>query len=290
MNENMQNVHTVPQQMTASEALTSTTVPTSENPKQPLYKKWWIYVIVVFGVLMLCGLISICMIIVLADIGDEVVNERPILIEESALEEDGQLAAESNATESDDNLQIENIQDAMYYAFGMFDPIEASGSGDSIVRDLPGGIFAVIVTHDGTRNFAIHGIDDRNDQVELLVNAVGTYSGTVLAGDRNDDIVGLSITADGSWTITVVPIGSLPELVLGEDYIGDQVRIWHAEVNDLSIVHSGERNFAVRSISARGTDLLVNQIGDYSGVVLAPAGFCVIEVVADGTWSISSTD
>jgi|GEM_PF-5810502 len=100
MNEDMQ---TTPQAAT-QEAFTSATVPTPENPKQPLYKKWWIYVIAVFGVLMLCGFISICMIIALADTSDdEVVSEQPILIEESASEE---VADDSEDAEEDPAIQV----------------------------------------------------------------------------------------------------------------------------------------------------------------------------------------
>ena len=49
-------------------------------------------------------------------------------------------------------------------------------------------------THNGSSNFAILGWGDRRD---LLVNEIGTYSGTVRLGNP----LALEIKADGEWTL-----------------------------------------------------------------------------------------
>ena len=52
-----------------------------------------------------------------------------------------------------------------------------------------------------------------------------------------------------------------------------------------TIRHGGSSNFVV---SAWGSswDLLVNEIGNYSGTVRVPAGTVIFEVQADGNWTI----
>lgn len=37
-----------------------------------------------------------------------------------------------------------------------------------------------------------------------------------------------------------------------------------------------------------GTDLLVNEIGNYSGETLLPDGTLVLEITADGAWTMSA--
>jgi len=51
--------------------------------------------------------------------------------------------------------------------------------------------------------------------------------------------------------------------------------------------HAGKGNFAVVSYADAGRDLLVNEIGTYSGNVLIPAGLVLLAVSADGKWSFT---
>jgi hypothetical protein len=53
------------------------------------------------------------------------------------------------------------------------------------------------------------------------------------------------------------------------------------------IAHSGESNFAIWHYSGDGSDLIVNEIGPVSGGYRWPSGVAVIEVSADGPWSIA---
>lgn len=53
-----------------------------------------------------------------------------------------------------------------------------------------------------------------------------------------------------------------------------------------TITHSGRSNFSIWSYG-EGSDLLVNEIGNYTGQVRWQAGLALIEIGADGSWSIS---
>jgi hypothetical protein len=74
---------------------------------------------------------------------------------------------------------------------------------------------------------------------------------------------------------------------------GDDVIVFESENGGLAlfrITHAGESNFAVKLFAADGQylDLLVNEIGSYDGKRVAPipAGQYVLEITADGYWTI----
>jgi hypothetical protein len=54
----------------------------------------------------------------------------------------------------------------------------------------------------------------------------------------------------------------------------------------LKLRHKGDGNFAVWGYGLDGTDLLVNEIGSYTGEVLT-SGAQILELTADGAWSVS---
>lgn len=72
-----------------------------------------------------------------------------------------------------------------------------SGSGDAVLLVPSGCTSAKITGNSGSNHFAVKGYGDYYD---LLVNTLDPYSGTVRL-ERN--IVVLTITAEGSWQITV---------------------------------------------------------------------------------------
>jgi hypothetical protein len=53
------------------------------------------------------------------------------------------------------------------------------------------------------------------------------------------------------------------------------------------ISHQGSGNFAIWAYSEDGTDLLVNEIGTYTGESLLADGTFVLEITADGSWTIT---
>lgn len=177
-------------------------------------------------------------------------------------------------------------------AYGDFDSIEESGSGDSLIT-LPAGIPAAVVvaTHDGSRNFVVNVLDQDNSPTgDLLVNTIGSYSGVTaygLGGSFGGEPTRLEINADGNWTINIQPISSLD--TIAETGTGDAVGSYVGGAGALAATHSGERNFVVQQYTnqAFSFGLLINEIGSYSGTVPLSAGPSVITVQADGNWTLT---
>lgn len=199
-------------------------------------------------------------------------------VEEEATNEPSASPTEEEAAE----------EPSVYENFGIFDPVKKSASGDAVVK-LGGAADAVAVavkaTHKGESNFVVKSLDADNDSVELLVNEIGNYSGTtvlVLDGEKR-----LKIDADGPWTITVSPIADMKEVDPPANGRGDAVLVYSGGPADWKIKHKGESNFVVKQFGDDGTDLLINEIGTYSGVQPVGSGPSVITISADGSWSIT---
>ena len=174
--------------------------------------------------------------------------------------------------------------------WGDFAPVSQSGTGDTLIT-LPEGASGGIVTatHNGQRNFAIAVLDASNGSTgELLVNTIGTYSGTTAWGvNALSEGARLQVTADGDWTITLSPMGSAP--VVTESGTGDGVFLYDGDAAALTATHDGSRNFVIieETSDAFSIGLLVNEIGTYSGTVPLSAGPSVLTVTADGNWTLA---
>ncbi|NKB92205.1 MAG: hypothetical protein GKR85_08005 [Candidatus Nanopelagicales bacterium] len=173
-----------------------------------------------------------------------------------------------------------------------------TGSGDALVN-VPRTYKPVIVsaTHQGKSNFIISGIGRDGESESWLVNEIGPYSGTVLVDtasfsgfSQKNPIVALEIKADGEWTVRTRPLAAAPRARQGTG-VGDQVvklRMTVGGLKKITLEHSGAGNFIVEAVDRKGgTDLLVNEIGEYSGGARVPAGTRFLSVRADGEWSFS---
>lgn len=172
-------------------------------------------------------------------------------------------------------------------------PRSYSGFGDDIVKIAKHGntAEALAITHQGGRNFIVESLDSSLKDVDLLVNTIGNYSGTVLmdaSGYTRVQTDSLKIRAGGAWTITLIPLqaiksfdGSVPI-----EGAGDDVFYYRGRTTSALFAHTGSRNIVLRTHGNRG-DLLVNNIGSYTGRVVWAEG--LYEVSADGPWSATLT-
>lgn len=121
-------------------------------------------------------------------------------------------------------------------------------------------------------------------KADLLVNEIGAYSGTHLidTSTRSGPTSTVEITADGSWTLDIADITTASDATSGA---GDSV-VWVKSGNKVAITHDGEHNFVVTAVGARSGDLLVNEIGPYTGTkaIDTPA---IVDITADGNWTIT---
>lgn len=166
-------------------------------------------------------------------------------------------------------------------------PKEYAGFGDDVVTITKHGTGAqvAVIQHTGGSNFAVHTLDATMDTTDLLVNTIGNYSGTVLFDtSTRDQTTALKITAGGNWTVKLVPLSSVRTFdgtapMTGR---GDDVFYYKGAAKAATFTHNGTSNIAVHTYGTR-PDLLINEIGAYTGTVVWAPG--LYKVTADGDWS-----
>lgn len=171
-------------------------------------------------------------------------------------------------------------------------PQTFSGTGSEVLILTPLGeaVYFATVTHNGSRNIALWSVDENGQNIDLLVNEIGTYAGDVALNFREDPAA-LRIEADGEWTIELVHLSQAPRWDGASKYegSGDSIVIVDGVADGLTpitLTHDGESNFTVWSWG-ENVDLIVNEIGRYDGTTLLPNGSLVLQVTADGNWTLA---
>ncbi|MGL4484549.1 MAG: hypothetical protein ACRCUS_06320 [Anaerovoracaceae bacterium] len=211
-----------------------------------------------------------------------------IYVFESLEFNDGREIAETEL-EPDVEESRDRILDIADVGYGWFLPYKIKGDGDKVIQKLmDASTYMMAVKHSGGSNFAIKGLDSDGDLVDIYVNEIGNYKGTVAVGFPNDAPTKLQITADGNWSIEFKPISEASKLEYGKRYKGSKILYFDGYENfDAKIEHLGKSNFAIWLAGLDEKDLLVNEVGKYKGVVPINdiSGFFIVE--ADGKWSIT---
>lgn len=162
-----------------------------------------------------------------------------------------------------------------------------SGKGDDVVSDITvgDGLYKVHFTHNGRRNFIVKAYDANNDW-DLLVNEIGKYDGYVLL--LGESPFAFEITANGEWAYTIEPLSKTPDAEFAGkgNYVTGLCTI---SSGAWEFTHDGDSNFAVWIYTTDGRDLLVNEIGSYTGkklITIPDGSLAVFAINADGNWSI----
>lgn len=176
-----------------------------------------------------------------------------------------------------------------------------TGTGPTVTDEfsLASVATAVIFSHDGESNFAIHWLDDDGDTVELVVNEIGAIEGARVMGTPEHGDYRFDIEADGAWELTVLQPFAPPEHEYGlpADAAGtghDVVGVVALEGDQvISATHDGESNFIVHLIDEESsggfddTELVINEIGEFDGETHSTfEGYAFVGIQADGDWTI----
>ena len=139
-------------------------------------------------------------------------------------------------------------------------------------------------------NFIVWALDMDLESIDLLVNEIGTYRGArpVNLGGFfwPDPIRHLEVAASGPWTVRVESLDLARRLTNSlSGTTDDVVTLGATGVADFT--YSGSGNYIVWAYSLDGdADLLVNEIGSYSGANIIPSWADYLDVVAIGNWTI----
>lgn len=165
-------------------------------------------------------------------------------------------------------------------------PAVLTGTGASVVP-LPGReLYVATITHDGGGNFAVWALNDALEQIDLLVNEIGPYTGRKPINLLDSETAQLSIEADGNWSVTLEPGATGVRRFGRRGTYGSGSDVLYATASKVfTITHDGESNFAVWNYTTTSSDLVVNEIDRYTGQHVLREGIVVIE--ADGVWTIT---
>ena len=178
-------------------------------------------------------------------------------------------------------------------SYGSLSSQTLDGYGDNIVTwNGNGGIMSFKHTGSGYVGVTTYGIN--GEYIDLLVNEAGNYSGNHLFGIwSGEEVSEFEIQADGGWELSLKSVFSGAKKVSGTSISGKGADVINAtsacEYNKIQISHNGDGYFGVWAISPKSLfpeDLLVNEVGTYSGVVRLPEDFELIVIEADGNWQI----
>jgi hypothetical protein len=174
-------------------------------------------------------------------------------------------------------------------------PISYSGRGSDVVKFKKPVTDPILVTTTWSGpedNNTIYAVDKDGNEGDLLVNTIGSYEGTTLINIHDgDSVAALKVEGSGRWKVTLKPLtaakrwdGSKTLSGRGDDviYVGD--------------VFDGLDSLSFKSTRAEGNitvyalgdseDLLVNEIGNFSGKYLVPDGVSFLHISSDGRWAM----
>lgn len=99
------------------------------------------------------------------------------------------------------------------------------------------------------------------------------------------------MTASGPWTVTYYPLTEARvesgSTITG---VGDDVFLLDEETSGLTTGEfstDGGGNFAIWGYTGSGRDLLVNEIGPYTGQGIVDQGTILFQVSAEAAWTVS---
>lgn len=169
------------------------------------------------------------------------------------------------------------------------------GRGDkvlSITRPVQAGPFLVELEGRGTDNFVVWTLDADLETDKLLANAIGAYRGRALVDERSSRTSRLKIEADGAWTVRLFGLDAARPLTERLTGTGPETVRWAGPRTVLAMRHRGTGNFIVGTFAEHGGDesylgTLANAIGDYEGESILPKGPCLIELEAEGDWTLT---
>lgn len=166
-----------------------------------------------------------------------------------------------------------------------------SGSGNAFQPyHVPDYAAIAKMTHGGSRNFIVY-IRHPDGKRDLLINTIGSYTGTVLLING----VGLEVTSDSYWRVDIESLALADEWgwTIGK-LIGSSDNVLRvtpvSETTRTGRISIGSGFVAVWAYDADGHGTLVyDEIGPNSKIVSYPPGTWLLEILADTGYNIYPT-
>lgn len=172
-----------------------------------------------------------------------------------------------------------------------YESFTISGTGsETVTFRAPDDLATVLeVTYDGRAAFSVTTLDSDSETIEVLVDTEGPYEGSravnLLVGEV---ISAISIAAEGDWSITATYLGALERSVDEATGSGDDVVLMDITSPSMAIRHEGDGAFSIYMWTFDDQGYVVQESGNVDMTTSVPVGSAVIEVEADGDWSLST--
>jgi hypothetical protein len=176
--------------------------------------------------------------------------------------------------------------------------LRGSGSRVLAVRIPSSRPLVITGRHLGQANFIVHlvGVGDS----AYVFNEIGSFAGQALVDDVHPGRHRVAIEADGSWTLAFSqPTPSRSAVRLPARFTGHGSRVIAVRAASrmqpvLTATHRGKSNFIVHLVGITNgvAEYPFNEIGNDHGQQLIedlPAGYYLLAIQADGTWTIKIT-
>ena len=100
----------------------------------------------------------------------------------------------------------------------------------------------------------------------------------------------LEIDSSGPWTITAQPLSAASTFRTSISGTGDNILLYKGSAATITSTHDGSSNFIIWGYRSDGrlNELIVNEIGSYSGTDLVGSGTSIIDIHADGSWTLKA--
>ncbi len=175
-----------------------------------------------------------------------------------------------------------------------------SGYGDDIVRldpPLPSGHQLVEISHDGSEDFEVAGVDRTGEELEEVVDTSGPTEGSVVVVEP-ESFAALTIEADGLWTLTFLSLTSAQPFGHGNAWSGNHSQVLYLpeplgdEIPILRSRNEGSSRYIVQPYDEDGQPLeeAFDERRASSGVEIIDPATRVIAVQASGEWALSLGD
>jgi hypothetical protein len=175
-------------------------------------------------------------------------------------------------------------------------PMTYSGSGDEVVKFKKALTEPMLITttwRGGNDNNTIYAYEADGNEGDLLVNTIGSYEGTnIINLYDGDDVKALKIEGSGKWKVTLKPLADAKRWDGSGTYEGrsDDVINVDGVFDGLDSMRfkstRADGNIAVYGLGENGEDLIVNEIGNFSGEYLVPSGTVMLRISSDGRWEM----
>lgn len=245
----------------------------AEAPAKPIRARWWVVVIVLFAGLGLIGLLIP---------GDDGSGEEG-LATPTTLPAPGTTIGSPPTTSPPTSTTTTVLG---------YEPFTLSGTGnESLEFGVPEDLATVLeISYSGSSTFTVTTFGEDDEVVDLLVEADGEYEGARAINMVKGDIVAsIEVVADGDWSMTATYLGDLVRHQGEASGRGDSVLIMDIAAPAMTIRHDGASDFWVFAWTFQDQGFLVNTTGPVETTVRVPTGGVVIEIEADGNWSLSTS-